>query len=269
MVLVKKRTGELVPFEQSKIELSLTHAGASKQLISEILSELEPTLYEGIPTKKIYATVFTLLKKKQHTVASKFGLKEAIVRLGPKGYNFETFMSAILEEKGYKTQLRTILQGKCVTHEVDVIAERGNEKYLVECKFHNQAWFSCSIQTALYTYARFLDVSANKETGISQVMLATNTKFSLDVVKYAKCIRMHLLGWKYPTNAGLETIVDRKSIYPVTVLQSVDTSIIDYLLTNGIVLVKDLYGIEEERLKNLRISPNKIKLLKEEAKQLL
>lgn len=270
MVNVKKRNGELVPFDPERIVNALERSGTSKNLIRKILIELKPTLYEGISTDKIYKTVFRLLKKKQKPAASRFGLKTAISKLGPRGYNFETFICHILREKGYKTNVRNSLEGKCVTHEVDVIAHKGNNKFIAECKFHNQPWIYCPIQDALYTYARYLDVVSNKKNNITKVMLITNTRFSSEVVKYAKCVGMQLLGWKYPSNQGLEKIVDKKAIYPITVLQTPTKFQTQRLLQNNIVIIKDIEGLDSVKLQGmLKTTPGVARKIKQEVKELL
>ena len=44
--------------------------------------------------------------------------------------------------------------------------------------------------------------------------LVTNTKFSSDVIRYGNCVGMHLIGWKYPEDGGLEKLIDEANIYP-------------------------------------------------------
>jgi len=254
MVFVKKRDGNLETFDPSKIQKALIRAGANKSLIKEVIDELQTKLYDGIPTQKIFYIVFELLRKRKKPLASRFNLKTAIANLGPSGYNFEVFTAHVLEEKGYLTQLNQIVQGKDITHEVDIIAKKNNENLICECKFHNKPWTYCPIQTALYTYARFLDVKIN---GFTQPMLITNTRFSPDAIKYSRGVNMKLLGWKYPKHQGLEQIIDKKALFPITILQDIDTPAIGKLLRQHVVLIRDLIQLDIKTLSQLINKPPK------------
>ncbi|MDD5172169.1 MAG: restriction endonuclease, partial [Candidatus ainarchaeum sp.] len=162
---------------------------------------------------------------------------------GPEGYEFEDFVAKLLSLQGYRTELRQVVQGKCITHEVDIIAAKNRESYAVECKFHNQPGAKCRIQTALYVYARYLDLAAGAEKGtcrkFTKPWLITNTKFSDDVVAYAECMDIPLLGWHYPFKEGLESMIDRTKCYPVTVI-NMSNDILRRLLSKKIVTVFDI-----------------------------
>ena len=87
--------------------------------------------------------------------------------------------------------------------------------------------------------------------GLSSVKpwLVTNTRFSSDVVHYGECVGMGLLGWRYPEEAGLELLVERHRLYPVTILE-LRRGDIRTLLDNNIVLVKDVL-CQQERVLSL------------------
>ncbi|KKR71461.1 MAG: ATP-cone domain protein, partial [Candidatus Levybacteria bacterium GW2011_GWC2_40_7] len=94
-------------------------------------------IYSGITTSDIYNHITDFLAQSKYPFAkSQYSLKRAIMDLGPTGYPFEDYVAEILKTQGFKTKTRSLLMGKCVTHEVDIIAEKGKEKLLVECKFH-------------------------------------------------------------------------------------------------------------------------------------
>ncbi len=270
MVMVKKRNGELVPFNPKKIESALKRAGASTQTIKKVIKELKPHLKDGMTTGRIFKLVFKLLNKHEKPTASKFNLKSAIAQLGPKGHHFETFIAHLLEEKGYQTQARQYVDGKCLTYEIDVIASKLNKKIIAECKFHNKTHIYSPIHDALYSYARFMDIASNKKNKVTHGMLVTNTRFSSEVIKYANCVGLILLGWKHPKESSLEKIIDKKSIYPITIIQSLTVLQKENLLTKDIVLVKELIEIPGPKLqKILKCGPLKVKHLKEEAQTLL
>ena len=140
-----KSSGEKVKFSIEKLRTSLRRIGADEQTVNQTINRVRDELYQGISTKEIYNRAFALLKKKDSHLASKYKLKKAIYELGPTGFPFERFISAILEYSGYKTEVGTILQGLCVTHEIDIIAHKNNESTVVECKFHNEKGINCNI----------------------------------------------------------------------------------------------------------------------------
>lgn len=78
---VTKFSGELVHFDKRKLEKSLQKSGANQLMVDQILSEIEKTLYEGIPTKKIYKLAFQLLKKLSNAHAARYNLRTAVQNL--------------------------------------------------------------------------------------------------------------------------------------------------------------------------------------------
>ncbi|MGB9577306.1 MAG: ATP cone domain-containing protein [Candidatus Micrarchaeia archaeon] len=239
MVLITKGSGEKEEFDAEKIKRALLKSGATQENAEVVVQRVESQLYSGISTKKIFQIAFSSLKKLQPHAASRYDLRNAILRLGPAGYPFETFVARVMEEQGYSTSVHNILRGACVSHEVDVVASREGEKLMVECKFHNKTWIRCHVQTALYTYARFLDL-VEGGNDFSAPMLATNTKFSDEVISYGECKGMKLLGWSYPKESSLQKMIESKKLYPVTVLGSADARTLEALLQAKFVVLKDL-----------------------------
>lgn len=242
-ITVVKESGEKENYDPAKVRDALRRAGLSAKAADEVISRLERKLYDGITTKKIYQTVYEFVDALKPEVSHKYNLKRALLEIGPAGYGFEDFTAKLLSLEGYRTEVRQIIQGKCVTHEIDVIAAKGDDTYLIECKFHNQPGLRCSIQTALYVYARFLDVSEGAKLGLcrkfTRPWLATNTKFSDDVVKYAECMGIPLLGWHQPLDNGLEVRIDRTKCYPITVIP-MGADISSRLLARKIITVFDI-----------------------------
>lgn len=248
---------------------TLRRAGASAAAAKKVLSDIEATLYDGITTKEILKRVKVLLPKEEIETAMRYDLKGAIMRMGPAGFPFETFVSEILQHYGYKTKLRTLVQGRCVQHEIDVIAERTSgtaKRCMIECKFHNLPGASVDLKDVLYTYARFLDLNEGSDLGkgnrFDEVWLASNTSASLDATKYANCKGMKLLCWRYPKDMGLEKMVEQKRLYPVTILRSVDRETLDKLSSADLMLAKDFVthdmnflrertGLKEGKLRKL------------------
>lgn len=243
---VIKRSGEREQYDRSKTKAAILRVGVADDEAEGLLDRLAPQLYDGITTEEIYRRVHQMLEGRR---ALRYGLKKAILRLGPEGMNFETLVARLFQAEGYQIEVRRTVQGKCVSHEVDVLLRRGQEGYMVECKFHNSLGIRCNIQCALYTFARFLDIG--QSIPLTAPILVTNTRFSSDVDRYAACVGMKVLGWNWPLSEGLEDRLERQQIYPITIfdLRRYDQA---NLLDNGILLVSDLL---DQREKVYRLLP--------------
>ncbi len=241
-----KYSGEKVKFSLDKLRSSLKRTGADDKIVKQILDKVSDELYQGISTKEIYNRAFSLLKKNKRHLASKYKLKKAIYELGPTGFPFERFVSAVLNYSGYKTEVGTILQGKCVSHETDVIAYKNSEATLIECKFHSQQGPKCNVKIPLYINSRYQDVKANwhktskKENALTPGWVVTNTRFTKDAIQYGKCCGLYLLSWDYPKNDGLKDRIDRLGLYPITVSTLLTKREKQFLLSRSIVLCREL-----------------------------
>lgn len=250
--MVRKGSGELEPFNSDKVRSAAIRSGASPDLADRVVFDVKNRIRSGASTKEIYRLVFALMKKEDARSASRFGLKGALLKLGPAGFPFETFFSEVLTEHGYKTGLRQILQGAAITHEIDVTAERDKDYFMVECKYHNLASLRCRAPDILYTYARFLDLKEGAEKGLcpdfSAPWLATNTKFSSDVVTYANHKGIRLTGWGYPRDGSLQKLIESKLLYPITILTSLDKFAKTRFAAADFMLVKDILSHSEKEL---------------------
>lgn len=272
-IFITKASGEKSKFSEEKIRKSLSRAGATPEQIDTILREIDVNLYEGISTKKIYRIAFNLLRGESRHVAARYHLKQAIMELGPSGFPFEKFIAEILNAEGYKTKVGQIVQGKCVSHEIDVIAEKEDHIYMIECKYHNLRGKFSDVQIPLYIQSRFKDVEAQwlKNPGYkSKTMggwVVTNTRFSADAILYGTCSGLTLLGWDYPQKAGLKDRIDLLGLYPVTCLTSLAKVEKQRLLDKKIVLCKEIYS-NEQLLETSGIKTARIPTVMKEAKQL-
>lgn len=273
-IFVCKADGSLEQLDYNKIRTALRRAGASGALANEVVDSLASRIYQNIPTKEIYKMAFDALSDMKPGAAARFGLRNALLALGPDGYPFETFVGALLKGRGYSTQLRQIVQGRCIQHEIDVIAERGAyqghkpTKSIVECKFHNSPHFECHIQSALYSWARFLDIR-ERSPDIDSAWLATNTKFSRDVIAYGDCVGLKLLGWSFPENESIQIRIEENKLYPITLMPRLDRRTFTALHNAGIILVKDIISAPDEKLRGLRLRDRDIERLKSDAKMVL
>lgn len=236
-VNIIKATGEIEPFSEKKVVDSLRRAGADKILAQKIVDKIKPLLYPNIPSFEIYSVVMKLLKKEKSEVAGRYNLKEAIMDLGPTGYPFEKFVAGVLSSQGFKTKTNQIVLGKCVSHEIDVVAQN-DKKHMIECKFHSIPGGRTDIKVALYTYARFLDIKEKGEFDVP--WLITNTKITQDAKDYALCVGMRVTAWDYPQGEGLNELIDKSGLHPVTSITSFSAQKKRELIEKGIVFCRDL-----------------------------
>ncbi len=238
MVTVVKATGEKEQFSEEKVLHSIRRAGIPRELEEQVLAHIKTKLYENIPTSEIYQYITTFLGNSHPHAKAKYSLKQAIMALGPTGYPFEDFVTEIFKTQGYTTQTRTIVRGKCITHEIDVIAQKNKEKIMVEAKFHNLPGTKTNVHVSLYTKARFDDVKGTNK--FTSAWLITNTKITTDAITYAQCNNIRVIGWSYPEQGNLRDLIEQARLAPITTLTFLSQGQLQKLLEHNIVLCKDL-----------------------------
>jgi len=241
---VRKASGEVQDFSEDKLRESLMRSGASDSLVENILEEISKQLHEGISTKVIYRKAFQLLRKKVKSNAARYSLKKAIFELGPSGFPFEQLVGEILKHQGYMVEVGKTVQGKCVQHEVDVVAERQNLVVMVECKYHNTQGKICNVRVPLYIKSRFNDIEINQRSQNDHRQfigwVVTNTRFSEDALEYGNCAGLRLIGWDYPRKASLKEMIEEAGLFPITVITGLNTKQKQNLLGMGILLCSEL-----------------------------
>ncbi|NNK18356.1 MAG: ATPase [Maribacter sp.] len=264
-----KSSGEKVKFSLTKLRMSLLRSGAEDVLVNQIVDQVRDELYQGISTKEIYNRAFTLLKKKKSVYASKYKLKKAIYELGPTGFPFEKFVSAVLDYSGYTTEVGKIMQGACVKHEVDVFAKKNGLLAIVECKFHGEEGRKCNVKVPLYIHSRYNDIKSHWESKKSNTVhmdkgwVVTNTRFTHDAMAFGKCVDLYLLSWDVPKENGLKDRIDRLGLYPITVSTLLSNREKQFLLSRDVVLCRQLLN-DSFFLDHLEVSePRKGKIMKE------
>jgi len=273
-IKIRKASGEVEEFDPKKVEVAILRAGGTPGIAMQVIKKLDKKLYNGIPTRDIYKITFRLLDREQHSLASRYDLKRAIMRLGPAGFSFETYLGEVLAEHGYKVKLRQKIQGRCVKHEIDIILNKDDEHTIVECKYHNEEGYYTGLKSTLYTYARFLDLQEcfreGKCENFSDVWLATNTKFSAEAIQYANCREVKLLGWRYPSNEGIEMLIESKGLYPVTILRKLDNTSKKRLSDANLLILKDLTEKDPKEI-SLRtgIQDHKLRKIIDEAREMV
>lgn len=263
MVNVLKATGGKEEFSEQKLLNSIKRAGIPLNLQQETIAHVKSKLYENIPTSEVYKHITEFLGKEPN-LKSRYSLKQAIMALGPTGYPFEDYVSEILKSKGYLTQVRSILTGKCVSHEIDVIAEKpGIEKIMIEAKYHNSPGIHTDVHVSLYTKARFDDLKDKFK--FDRTWIFTNTKITSDALTFALCANMGVISWNYPQEESIREIAEREKLYPITILSSLSQDEKQTLLDNHTVLVKQILN-NKDCLNLLQIQTEKKNQIIEEAK---
>ncbi|MBI9068470.1 MAG: ATP-binding protein [Salinivirgaceae bacterium] len=273
-ILIKKATGEEQIFSFDKLEQSLQRAGAKPETIQLVLADMQKWIKPGFTTKMIYTRAFSFLRNEKTGSPIRYRLKQAMLEMGPSGYPFEILIGQLFSEEGFQTEVGQILQGMCISHEMDVIATQDQNQHLVECKYHKDQGKSVSIQVPLYVRARVNDIVDKRMTLDTfrdfkfTPWVVTNTRFSNDSVNYSRCKELRLLAWDYPSNNGLKEKLEHYKLYPITILTTLSLADKRLLLDKGWVSVKQL--IENDAWHcEFEFSKRKYKMIKRELHRLL
>ena len=163
-----------------------------------------------------------------------------------------------------------MVQGHCVQHEVDIIAEKDSRHFMIECKFHSDQGRKCDVKNPLYIHSRFQDVEKawRQQPGHSQKFhqgwLVTNTRFTTDAIQYGTCAGLYLVSWNHPRKDSLKERISRLGLHPLTCLATLTKKEKQFLLDKGIVLCKELCR-NEQWLKEMGLPPSRIGKVLEEA----
>lgn len=245
-IKVKKQDGELMLFDADSLRSSLLQSGASATEAELVYEKVTENIYDGIGTKELYGRAFAALKKVRRSFAARYSLKSAIKELGPEGYHFEKWMAKIFQKQGMDAITSQTLQGKAVTHEIDVVAARNDELWLCECKFRNDHSAKIGVTTTMYFLSRFNDLKPNeftyfgKQLTPSRGCLITNAHFTTDSIAFAEYYGIELLSWSYPAENNIRSLTERFGLYPITCLTSLDNLQKQLMLSKNCLLVREI-----------------------------
>lgn len=245
-ISILKSDGSQVFFDRNKLIQALKNSGASQKQSRDIANEVEKNIYDGISTRKIYQHAYRLLKKASHRTAGRYRLKKAIQEMGPSGYPFEIFVGKLFKSFGYQVEIGKQMHGKCIQHEVDVVARKKDEIIIAECKFHSDQRAKTNVQVPLYIHSRFNDIEAKwresnaDDTTKIRGFVVTNTRFTKDAIGFSECAGLGLISWDFPEKNSLKHYIDLSGLHPVTSLHSLNKSQKKIILDEGIVLCRDL-----------------------------
>jgi hypothetical protein len=265
-VFVTKATGEKELFKPEKLLNSLMRSRADEDVAKRVVEQVVRDLQPEVTTRQIYKHAFDILEREYQPIAARYSLRKAVMEMGPTGFPFEQLVSEIFETKGFETKNDVMVQGKCVEHEIDIVAWNSEKLIMCEAKFHNELGLKSDLKIALYVNARWEDLSQVEFEGyghkrpLTEGWLITNTKFSERAIEYAKCRQMVLVGWNYPEQGNLHDLIEEAELHPITCLRSISAVEKKALMASGIVLCKQAYdnvdvveqsGIHKEKLKRM------------------
>lgn len=277
MVDIIKSTGERETFDKQKLFRSLKKAGAPKALVDEICETIVRDIVPNTSSEKIYKKALGFLIKHNTSTAARYSIKQGIAELGPAGFLFEQYVERLLQALGYKTERNQYVQGSCLKHEVDVMGIKDDENVLVEVKYRNDRSTKTHVDVVMYAWARLYDINQaqisnvkSKKSKVYNMWLVTNTKFTTQCIKYAKCKGLGLIGWNYPIKNGLEELVERYALYPVTVLPAVDSYTREKLASADLMLVQDIVPKDFNYLtKKLALNPKTAESIIKQSQELI
>lgn len=264
---ILKSDGRKVKFNPNKILSTCMRAGASRKTAQRILKKVRSDVYRDMGTSDIYKLVLQAISKEKDGVGlhQRYQLKEAIMRLGPAGFAFENYIADLLPYYDLQVSgIRVKIKGKCALHEIDLIGLSSSKQFMIECKHNSYRGTYIGLKVALYTHARFLDLSPR----FSGEMIFCNSKISENAKKYSNCVGQHVFSWRYPSEKSLEKIIEENKLYPITILNltskelgifyGIDLMIAKDLLDFDAVKLSEKTGIGTTRIHNLQMMVEKI-----------
>ncbi|MFZ2199378.1 MAG: restriction endonuclease [Microgenomates group bacterium] len=247
--MVTKIDGTTEQYDEEKIRASASRVGVPEGLQADMLISIRDRLYDGIKTNEIFAMIKEFLRSSESPyLAMKYNLKSALAELGPSGYPFEKYVALLLTEIGYHTQINQTIMGRCVSHEVDVLASKDNITYFIEAKFHKNASQRTDVRITLYIKARYDDLSKTWTVGNTRPWIVTNTRFSTDAIKYGQCQNIKLTSWGYPKGEGIMDLIEHTGLHPITILEGMSSGDKIRLLTAGVVTCRQLQDPKNQSL---------------------
>lgn len=271
--LIRKASGKREPFQEEKFKTSLRRIGADEQTIAAILDKVR-SMYPNIrSTRKLFHVARSYLTHADATLATRYNLKQALLQLGPTGYPLESFIAALFAFEGFTVITDQTVAGKCVGHEIDVIAHLKDKKYMIESKFHNRQNLKSDVKVPLYIQARYEDIRQAWQQQVpnsrefTDIWIITNTEFTADATQYAQCEHMRLMSWRTPAGYSLRELVTKHKLHPITALVHLSQRQKRVFLKKGLVLCRDILT-HQKLLTELGLKPNEIEQIVRDAQSL-
>ncbi|MHA1916807.1 MAG: restriction endonuclease [Candidatus Ranarchaeia archaeon] len=270
---VLKADGTKEKFSENKIRKTIIRLAIDKNETDFILRKVISQLDNEVTTKMILDLIYQTLDKWAERTSYRFDLRKSVIKFRPKP-DFELFIGHVFKNLGYKTHPAQVINGKCVSHEIDGVATKDGFTYSVEVKFHYKPNTYTGLDVVRNSSAILEDLNTGYKAGfhpynITKAIIVTNTKFSFSAIKFAKCKEIQLIGWS-TSPIGLEEIIEKNKLYPITVIPNLSRKHQKNLVENNILLLKQIIQLNNNRetQRRLRLSKSKINQLIIKAKSI-
>ncbi len=250
MKYVTKADGSLQPFDRGRVRRTLRNMGLGEEDADRIAAEIEESVPDGVKTAAVLRMIRTRARAVRPAVAHRTNLRRALALLRPKP-EFEEFVRVLLREHGYRVETGCILAGRCGEHEVDAIARKDGATIFVEVKHHASHHRMTGLDEGRIARAIVEDLQEGCRSGrcpisVDGALIVCNTKLSEHAKRYATCRGIGHIGWDYPEEQNLRTMIEGTQSYPVTIVTGVGPSVSTRLAAAGVLTAKQVaYGDAE------------------------
>jgi hypothetical protein len=247
MKYVTKVDGSLQPFDRGKVRRTLLNMGLGEGDADRIAAEIEESAPDGVKTTAVLRMIRARARTVRPAVAHRTNLRRALALIRPKP-DFEEFVRVLLREHGYQVETGCILAGRCGEHEVDAIAHKDGVTTFVEVKHHRSHHRMTGLDEGRIARAIVEDLQEGFGSGrctvaIDNALIVCNTKLSAHAKRYATCRGIGHIGWDYPAEQNLKTMIEETQSYPVTIVAGVSVPVAARLAAAGILMAKEIaYG---------------------------
>jgi ATP cone domain/Restriction endonuclease len=264
---VRKWDKSREPYNRDKIIKTMRRYGLNDSQIEDVLEKVERQHYNGITTKKLHAIIKDEIEKSEHQV-KRSDLREglALMRSAP---DFEKYVQALFRGLGYEVTSNRVIQGFCVTHEIDGVAVKDGKQYYIETKHHAKLHNRTPFIDSLAVKAKLDDIRHGYATGkndydFDKAILICNTKMTKHAEDYSRCVDIEHIGWNMPRGRGIDELIEESRVYPYTVIPKLTRAEIRRLSSLGVVTVRDILDVNLSGLEKGRA-----RIIKDQARRIM
>jgi hypothetical protein len=271
---VTKADGGRQPFDRLKVQRTLKRMGVGTEEAERIADEIEASVPDGVRTAAVLRMIRARAKTVRPAVAHRTNLRRALGLLRSKP-DFEEFVRVLLREHGYRVETGCVLAGRCGEHEVDAIAEKDGKTIFVEVKHHANHHRVTGLDEGRIARAIIEDLQEGFRSGrcvvaIDGALIVCNTKLSEHAKRYATCRGIDHIGWDYPEERNLRTMIEETQSYPITIVAGVNRSVAARLAGAGFVTATQVaYGDATVISRDTEIPLKEVLLIAERARTIL
>lgn len=256
-IYVRKWDKSREAYDRGKVVKALQRYGFTGKEVDVLLSRIEAQLYNGITTKKLLQLISNEADSINFTF-KKNDLRTALGLMRSKP-DFEIFVQELLRGLGYKVSTNKVIQGYCVTHEIDGVAERDGKLYYIETKHHSKTHIRTLFGDSLAVKAKLDDIRHGYSEGKNDydfegAILICNTKMTQHADDYSRCVGIKHIGWNSPSGNGIDVLIEKSGVYPFTILPGLSKQEIRKLQSLNVVTVKDVIKLKSSSLGESRLS---------------